>query len=103
MFKYQPQLKNCMQALCLLAMAASITGCGKTLEGKYADAKADISLTFANNGKVLVHSFRTDYPSAYKYAGNTIKVEITLTNVEFRVNDDGSLTGPEGMHLLKVN
>lgn len=90
------------RTVCLFAITIMVAGCAETLEGTYADPSADLSLKFEKNGKVLVHSFRTDYPTVYKYSGKTIKVQITLTNTEFTVNDDGSLSGPAGMHLIKV-
>jgi len=85
----------------LLSMSAELSGCAKTLSGTYADERAGTSLTFESNGKVVLHSFRTDYPTVYKYSGDTIKVQVTLTDVVFTVNKDGSISGPAEMHFTK--
>ena len=87
--------------LSLVSLAVALTGCAKTLSGTYEDKEAGTSLTFEANGKVVLHSFRTDYPTVYKYSGDTIKIHITLTDVVFTVNEDGSIRGPAEMHFIK--
>lgn len=73
------------------------------LNGTYVDATFGMGqYTFLPSGKVRVKSFAGEMETDYTFDGKEVKVEMQdgVTQV-FRLNEDGSITGPAGIILVK--
>ncbi len=85
--------------LALLVVALLLTGCGRDLEGTYADDVDFMSFTFHPDGRVVQSTFGVEVEMLYEHDGETILVKGPAADMELRRIDDRTLEGPFGMRL----
>jgi hypothetical protein len=90
--------------LCFLstfALALALMACGPKAEGTYSSANGLAVLELRSGGKASVTLMGQTQDCSYDVSGNTITVNCAGDKQAFRLNDDGSLTGPGLIGVLK--
>lgn len=93
-----------MKKYLLLAMLLLLSACSRGIDGTYADGFGVTRYTFTSGGKVTIEAMGISQESTYVRDGDTLKVALPQkgTTLDFKVGQDGALTGPLGVRLEPV-
>jgi hypothetical protein len=86
-------VRNISAAVLLGCLTVSISGCGKSVSGVYADDSNTISIEFKSGGKATVTIAGSPNDATYSVSGKNVTVSVNGDNKVFTLNDDGSLGG----------
>ncbi|MGE8288878.1 MAG: hypothetical protein ACN6RG_13015 [Stenotrophomonas sp.] len=88
-----------------LVLVLLLSACGAGLDGTYADALGMATYTFGRDGKVAIKVMGQSQETTYVRDKDTLRIAVPGqpdATLELVVNADGSLQGPMGMRLAKV-
>lgn len=92
------RLTSVSRVFAMLAVCVLLAACGSKVKGVYADSTGALSADFDGSNVKMTMAGATMPPMAYTVEGKTIKVS---GGDAMTINDDGSLTGPGGLKLVK--
>lgn len=69
---------------------------GSKVEGTYTNPEGNASVEFMAGGKAHLSIYGAGGACTFKQVGNKVTLNIEGEETVFTVNEDGSLTGPEG-------
>lgn len=100
-------LRRFAHLMALLFLLFAFTSCGSRskVEGTYSQGggAGTITLDLKSDGKATFTMMGEDYACAYKIDGNKLALDCTPKGerVDLTIHDDGSLTGPSFIGVLK--
>jgi hypothetical protein len=87
-----------------MASTIFLAACGDSLEGTYADKTGYAQYKFETNGKVNAKALGQSIDLKYEIDGDSLMILEPAGDAEiFALNDDGSISGPEGFKLIKID
>ena len=94
-----------MKKYLLAAAFLLLSACSHGISGVYADAMGVSRYSFKSDGNVTITVMGASHETRYVRDGDTLKVAVPETGVslDFTIENDGSLRGPLGMRLHKVD
>ena len=88
--------RSALYSWALIVLAA----CGSQLNGTYTNQNGLAMVELRSDGKATTSLMGESHECTYKHDGRTIHLDCDGTGSDFRLNDDGSLTGPGFMGVL---
>ena len=87
-----------------IALVLSLAACGKSLSGAYGDAMGVSTYRFQSDGSLVIDVAGVQQQARYSREGNVLQIALpdSDTTLQFSLNQDGSLSGPMGVHLIKL-
>lgn len=79
-----------------------LTACGSQVSGLYSNAEGLGSVEFLDDGKAVISLSGMGETVGYTQSGDVVKLDWEGETVELQVQDDGSLTGPEGSFMARL-
>lgn len=95
--------RTCARGTLLFCCAFSI-GCGGGVSGNtYVDNGGVVQVEFKSGGKAYVSTGPVSHTCSYTESGKTVTLNCDGDTTRFTVDDDGSLNGPQGGFLGRLN
>ncbi|WP_145974306.1 hypothetical protein [Stenotrophomonas pictorum] len=93
-----------MKKLFGVALLCLLSACSQGLNGTYGDQLGITRYAFQSNGEVTVEAMGVSQKMSYERDGQSLKVQLPQGNAQlnFTIKEDGSLEGPMGIVLEKV-
>lgn len=93
-----------MKKLLGVALLCLLSACSQGLSGTYADSMDVTRYVFQSDGTVTVEAMGLSQTMRYERDGTSLKMQLPQEGaaLDFTINDDGSLQGPMGIRLDKV-
>jgi len=83
-------------------LVAGIIGCGSKVSGKYTTSGGEMTIQFNSGQATLSDALGNTETADYSVDGKTVTVKSKQRgDIQFTINDDGSLTG-QGITLKKT-
>jgi hypothetical protein len=93
-----------MKKLLGLALLCLLSACSQGVNGTYGDEMGITRYAFQSNGEVTVEAMGVSQKMRYERDGQTLKLQLPKgdATLNFTIKEDGSLEGPMGIVLEKV-
>jgi hypothetical protein len=85
----------------MAALSLALTACGSKVEGTYSNANGLAMLELRSGGKATTTMMGDTHDCTYTVEGKQINVDCNGDKSAFRLNDDGSLTGPGFIGVMR--
>lgn len=85
----------------LAAFGFALIACGSSVTGTYSGANGLIMVELRSGGKATASMMGQSSECTYTVDGKQVNLDCNGDKTPFRVNDDGSLTGPGFMGVLQ--
>lgn len=93
-----------MKKLLGVALLCLLSACGQGMSGTYGDQLGITRYVFQSNGEVTVEAMGVSQTMRYARDGQSLKLQLPQggTALDFTLKEDGSLEGPMGLILAKI-
>jgi hypothetical protein len=87
----------------LVFVTPAITSGGSKVEGTYTNTGGMVTLDVRSGGKAALTLMGDNYPCTYKVSGDKVMLDCSPKGekVDFIIHDDGSLSGPGFIGVMK--
>lgn len=87
-----------------IALIGMLAGCTPGLSGTYGDEMGVSRYVFRSDGKITVEVMGVSQQTRYSRDGDQLRIQLLdgEGTLDFSIAEDGSLSGPMGVRLLKL-
>ena len=96
-----PSFAKTVLAAALLAVCMLQTACGSKIEGTYTNPSGVLTLDLRSGGKAQVTLYNESRECTWKADAKSVVVTCGGDSLSFGIHDDGSLSGPFTMGILR--